>query len=390
MRYAALPLLAAANGAGAQGLGLLLGFATLPFLVLGLLGGVAADRLDRKRLLIGCDVLRVLISLGLTASVLAGHVPMVTLYAVAFLMGLLESVATSASFAYLPSLAEGDTLVSANAFSSSALMFGRQLIGPLMGAALIAVTPWLPFLLDGASFLVSGLLITTTAPHTSAVGGPTLSRVAGLRGLLNDVRESATWMRATSGVLLIACSASVVNLFNMGALAIQAHYAMHVLHGAGWVYGLMMAAGALGGVAGAPLASKITRQRPLGLAAGAGLALVGVGYLGVALGFAASALAGLVVTGAGFALWNISTVTWRQRATPDHLLGRADALHRVISWGVLPLGSVLGGFLAARAGDRLPFLLAGVAPLLLSVLFVRRAEPLRQPAALELESTATS
>ncbi|MGW1796236.1 hypothetical protein ACWCQN_09580 [Streptomyces sp. NPDC001984] len=86
------------------------------------------------------------------------------------------------------------------------------------------------------------------------------------------------------------------------------------------------------------------------------------------------ALAGPALTGAGFSVWGVATTSWRQRLTPDHLRGRADALHRMISLGINPVGSVLGGPMAARWGSRLPFFLVGCTPLLLIPLFLRRID----------------
>ncbi|MFE9439891.1 MFS transporter [Streptomyces sp. NPDC006602] len=159
MRYAALPLLAAQQGAGPIGLGLLLGSATLPFLVLGVFGGVLADRVRRRSVLIACDALRFGIMGVFVLLLISGHTSLPLLYAVAFLMGLLESVATSATFAYLPPLVSEEHLERANAMSSTALLLGRQFIGPLLGAALLDAADALPFALDCLTFLVSVLLL---------------------------------------------------------------------------------------------------------------------------------------------------------------------------------------------------------------------------------------
>jgi MFS family permease len=370
MRYAALPLLAVRRGAGPEELGLLLGFATLPFLVVGVFGGVLADRMSHRTLLISCDVLRSVLTAAFVIIVLSGHVLLPELYAVAFLMGSLESVATSATFAYVPYLAAGAELEQANSMSTTALVAGRMLIGPLAGAVLVEITPSLPFLLDGITFVLSAVLLTRIP---SRQADARRVNAAGARSVLADVLVSARWMRATPHILLIACSAAILNLFNMGALAVQPDYAEHVLKGSGIVYGAMMASPAVGGIVGAQGMRLLSTRLATGKLLALSLALVGGGYLIVA-GAPQQVVAylGLFIAGSGFAVWAVATTTWRQRVTPISLRGRADALHRVLSWGVNPIGSLLGGLVAARGGDRLPFLLAGLVPFLILPLFARR------------------
>ncbi|MFF3644035.1 MFS transporter [Streptomyces sp. NPDC002564] len=372
VRYAALPLLAAQAGAGAVGLGVLLGFATLPFLVLGIFGGVLADRMRRRSLLIACDALRFGITASFTVLVLLDVTHLPVLCAVAFLMGLLESVATSATFAFLPSLVRDKHLERTNGMSSTALMVGRQFLGPLLGAALVGIAPAAPFLVDAATFLIS-LLLVRAVPASVEAGPEAVEHRRGPRAVLADVRVSTRWMRRTPHVLTIACTAGAINLFNMGALAIQPLFATEVLGGPAIVYGLMMAAAALGGVAGAQaagrLAQSLTSSRMVCLA----LLCIGVGSLVVsAAPHQAVAYVGLMLSGFGFSTWGVATTSWRQRLTPDNLRGRADALHRMIAWGVNPAGSALGGLLASGGGARLPYLLVGIAPLLLLPLYARR------------------
>ncbi|MFI8252889.1 MFS transporter [Streptomyces filamentosus] len=375
LRYAALPLLAARQGAGPAEFGVLLGAATLPFLVLGIFGGVLADRVRRRGLLLVCDGLRLAVLTVFVGCLVTGHAGLPLLYAVAFLMGLLESLATSAAFAYLPTLVPGHQLERANATLSTALLLGRQLLGPLAGAGLLGLGESLPFVVDAASFLLSGALLATVAagledkPERRKGGGPA--------AVFADVRVSTRWMRVTPHVLVIACSAGVINLFNSGALAVQPYFAEHVLSGSAYAYGLMMASSALGGVAGAQAAGALATRLSSGRMVVVALAALGAGFGTVALlAHPLAVYAGLALTGVGFAVWGVATTSWRQRLTPHDLMGRADALHRMISWGVNPIGSLLGGLVAAHWGAHGPFLLVAVAPLLLIPLFWnRRADP---------------
>ena len=68
----------------------------------------------------------------------------------------------------------------------------------------------------------------------------------------------------------------------------------------------------------------------------------------------------MVASGAGIVLWNVITVSLRQRITPDRLLGRMNASYRLVGWGTMPLGALLGGALAELLGLRPTFLVAAV------------------------------
>lgn len=70
--------------------------------------------------------------------------------------------------------------------------------------------------------------------------------------------------------------------------------------------------------------------------------------------------AGMVTMGAAFMMWNIITVSLRQRITPDHLLGRMNATYRLFAWGVIPVGALLGGLVAEVLGTRAVFAAAGL------------------------------
>jgi MFS family permease len=377
VRYAALPLYAAKHGAGPSDLGLLLGFATLPFLLLGVFGGVLADRTRRRSLLISCDVIRLGITAAFTVAVATGQASLPVVFAMAFLMGLLETVATSATFAFIPMLAAPGELTRANGAFSTALLIGRQFVGPLIGAVLVDGSPSLPFALDGCTFLLSSIMLIAIA--TGRERKPAPGRI-GPAAVFQDIRDSARWMRSAPSILLIACSAGALNLFTMGALAIQPAYAQHILGGPDIAYGAMMASTALGGVVGAQGANLYSTRLSRGGAIAWSLVLMGGGYLAVAAApHPLMAYAGLFVAGIGLSLWSVVTTTWRQRVAPAALHGRADALHRAISWGVNPVGSVMGGLLASHFGYRLPFLLVGVAPLLICPLFLRRRDGLGHP-----------
>jgi MFS family permease len=152
-------------------------------------------------------------------------------------------------------------------------------------------------------------------------------------------------------------------------------------------FGILFAGIGVGAVLGTWLA--VPAERRLGrvptlafsvVLCGAGLAAPAATKSPVLVG------ASLVVSGLGMMLWNVVTVSLRQRITPDRLLGRMNASYRLVGWGTMPIGALLGGALATWLGLRPTFLVAAVITLTTLVGFrwvtaeaVARAEAAEAP-----------
>jgi hypothetical protein len=126
-------------------------------------------------------------------------------------------------------------------------------------------------------------------------------------------------------------------------------------------FGFLFAVGAVGGVVGswvaAPLERLLGPGRVLSLsivtgAAGLAVPVLTAAYIPVAL---AGALLGVTAV-----CWNVVTVSFRQRITPNHLLGRLNAGYRLLGWGTMPVGAAIGGLVAQAAGVRTAFAVSAV------------------------------
>jgi MFS family permease len=129
-------------------------------------------------------------------------------------------------------------------------------------------------------------------------------------------------------------------------------------------FGLLLTAFAIGGLAGtvvaAPLAARLGRARALtlailGMAAYMWVFVVTTDVVAIGLVIAVAALAIMV--------WNVITVSFRQRVVPDRLLGRVNSAYRMVAWGTMPLGALLGGLLGQWFGVEAVFVVFGVATL---------------------------
>jgi len=150
----------------------------------------------------------------------------------------------------------------------------------------------------------------------------------------------------------------VFNGAGAAALAVLVLYAKITL-GLGPIgYGLLISTYAVGGVLGATAASLA--RRSLGpypaIVAAVLTSFVGLLVMGLTVRPVVAAL-GVIAVGTGSTLWNVLTVSLRQRLVPDQLLGRVTAAYRVVGFAAMPVGAVIGGVVAHRWGLRAPFLL---------------------------------
>jgi MFS family permease len=126
-------------------------------------------------------------------------------------------------------------------------------------------------------------------------------------------------------------------------------------------YALLLVMLALGAILGSWIAGPLRRRFGVSNAITVSVAgmFVGIVTPGVSATMAAATPA-LIVGGAGAGIWNIVTVSLRQRIVPEELLGRVTSAYRVVAYGAMPVGAAIGGFVGHAFGLRAPWIVAGV------------------------------
>jgi predicted MFS family arabinose efflux permease len=266
---------------------------------------------------------------------------------VAAILGTCEVYYDIASHAILPELVSADRLQWANSRLVTAEVAASEFAGPALGGLLFAVSAALPVGVDAATFLASALLLASMrirpAPQERAAREP----------LGRELATGVRWfVRAPLIRTLTVLSASV----NLGAGGL---FAVLVLFAERWLglgpagYGILIAVGAVGSLAGGLLAERITT-------AWGRRAVVAYTAPLVAGCFALTALAPqLVVTGVALivfglvtSVFNVVAMSLRQSRTPGHMLGRVVGVHRVACWGAIPVGALGAGAVGSAFGLR--------------------------------------
>lgn len=355
----AVPLTAiAVLKASAFEVGLLTAATYAAFIFIALPAGAIVDRCSKRKIMIWCDMARLVIIGSVPVAALFGVLTMAQLFAVALVAGVFTVFFDVSCQSYVPVLLGRDRLMDGNgklgASRSFAQVAGPGLAGALAGLVGVvgAVTA------DAFSYAVSvGSLLLIRTPEN-----PPERTTRTSKGLRADIADGLTFVwRHPVLRKIVACTATG-NLFIAMEMSLSMLFLVRVVHVRPALTGLLMALASLGGVVGAvlsgPVARHIGTERVLWFAPLVfgipslfiPLARPGWGVVLFPLGSGASAFSSVI--------YNVGQLSYRQAACPPELLGRMNAAIRWVAWGILPLGGLLAGLCGSVIGIRFSLAIA--------------------------------
>ncbi|SFC22255.1 MFS transporter [Streptomyces aidingensis] len=324
----------------------------LPMLLFGLYGGVLADRLDKRKLLLCTQSAMGLIGLTLAALTFTGQVHVYHVYALAFALGLATVADNPARQTFVSELVGPALLPNAVSLNSASFQSAR-IIGPAVAGVLItAVGSGWAFLYNGLSFLapVIGLLLMRTGELIPTERAP--------RGK-GQLREGLAHVRARPELLWPIVLVGFVGTFGFNFPIWLVAFTDRVFHSGAGTYGLLNTLMAVGSLTGALLAAKrgSRRMRFTAACAGAfGLLLVGAAGAPVFWLFAAL----MVPLGLVGMTFMISANTSLQMASGPAMRGRVMSLYMMVFLGSTPIGAPLLGWVTDHHGPRIGLLTGGL------------------------------
>jgi len=338
----------------------------LPFLLFTLPAGAWLDRVRRRPVLVGADIVRGVVLLSIPAAYVGHDLTLEQLFVVAFVTGTATAFFDVADQSYLPVILERDDLVEGNAKLQVSYSIA-QIGGPTLGGNLIAVVAApIAIAIDALSFFISGAFMSAvrrreTKPErrTDATGRPVPMRqeiAAGLRYVLGN-----PLLRP------IAACTGFSNLFAAALFGIFPVLLWNELKLPPAFYGSVMGVASIGFLVGAATSDRLTRMLGIGptivVAATVGppaflLMVATPADLPVA---AVTLGVGWFVAGLAQVLYNVAQVSLRQAITPPELQSRMNATMRFIVWGTIPIGFVAGGALASIVPVRVALFMAAIA-----------------------------
>jgi MFS family permease len=327
----------------------------LPWLLFALISGAWADRLDRRRLVVTVNLVRAAALATLVATVAFDLVTVPLVYAVFFVLGTGETLADTASSAFVPALVPADRLPTANAWLGATFTVLNQFVAKPLGAWLFVVAAAVPFGVNAVSFAASAALI-------AGIGTLPPPEPRSRRSLRADIAEGVRWLWQHRLLRTLAVTMAFGNVVFCAAFAIFVLYSFERL-GLGQVgYGLLLTAFAVGGLAGTTAAPALLRSVRATTLLRLGL-LVEVALHGT-LAMTRTpwvAAAMIVVFGVHTMVWGNVVTTLRQRSVPSAIYGRVSSVYALLDLGGAALGSLLGGAVAQVYGITATFWTAAAA-----------------------------
>ena len=360
----AAPLYVAAHTSSPLIVSATAGASWLPWLLFALPGGVLVDRVDRRRLMVAIDWMRVAAMAVLAAALLAGWASIALLDAVLFFINSGEVVFRSAGQAMIPAVVPRARLERANGWLVGGTTVMQQMVaGPLAGF-LFTVAASVPFFVNAGTYAASAALVGLVAGSYRASSRPGSDREPAdpdaaprrFEGVRADLTEGFRWLIRQR---LLRTMTFLIGLLNLTLVAATSVLVLLVKErlGLGSVgYGTLFACEAVGAVLGSVIGDWLIRRVTatwtirVGLLVEAGLHLtLATSRSAWFVGFA------LFAFGVHAALWTIVGSSLRQRLTPPEMMGRVASTTLFIAAGGNCLGALLGGVVASRFGITAPY-----------------------------------
>jgi MFS family permease len=349
------------------GSGIDLGIATatrlVPVVLLGPIGGVVADRHDKRRLLFGTQTAAALGSLAFAVLAFTGVITYPLVLVLSLVLGCLTVVDNPARQSLIAELVDRRDLANAVVLNSISLNVARVL-GSVVGGTLVAVVGAAAcFLFNAASFaaVIAGLAAMRTGEMIPAPRTP--------RGR-GQVREGLRYAARTPELAVPLLMVTVTGILAYEFPTTLPLLATGAFHGGATTYGLMaalMAAGAI--VGGLVAASRPARPRPRALAE----VCLGWGAAILVTGLAPNLVttcAALVLVGYGSITFNSTAKTTLQLASRPELRGRVMALWAIAWGGSSVVGAPLVGWIAEQFGSRWGLVVGGVPTIVLGLVML--------------------
>lgn len=343
----------------------------LPILLFTLLGGVIADRHDRRRLLLGSQYVQMATAFTLAALVFWDSITIWLVLTMSFVAGLAQAFGGPAYQSLVPSLVNKKDLPNAIALNSIQFNLAR-VIGPLTaGLAMAAFGAAACFGLNGLSFLVVILaLMSLTVKHI-----PPVER----KPILEEMKGGFAYARGEPAILALTVLAFLTTFLGLPLLTFLPVFARDIFQGDMARYSVMMAYSGTGAVVGALVVAWLGRFRHMGIT----LLLIQAAFGGLIVAFSLSRvfwLSNLLLFCTGAALICVFSMTASlvQLIVPDHLRGRVMSIYMVAFRGGMPLGSLAAGYTASLASAPAVLAVNGALVSAVAVYFLVRSHGVRE------------
>jgi MFS family permease len=357
LRLIAIPLLVYHLTGTALSVGWTYALELGPFALFGLVGGSLADRLDRRSLMIGADVVRFAVLALFGLGYAFGFLSLGLLYAGIVTISLAAAVFMGGQASSIPFLLGKERATRATSVLMAAEQTTLTILPPIGGAFFALVGPLPALAINALTYLISQgslALVPTLGPHAPS-GLPTYREVRA------DIATGFRFMWGDRAMRAISAASFCLNFFGLMAGAVLIPFLKRDFGASDLVVGYALGCGAIGAVAGSWFAGRVPASWPFGRLLLVAYALDGVLFVPVMFTHHLVIAIGFLSLTNGCALFEIAQIVgWRMRITPAELVGRVFGAVRLVALGGTVPGALAGGLIADRYGARAAMIVAGL------------------------------
>ncbi|MCX6532336.1 MAG: MFS transporter [Actinobacteria bacterium] len=357
--------------------------AMLPWLVLSLPAGVYLDRHDRQKIMYRANLVRGLVFTLIAVSAANDTLNIYLLIAASAVAGVCELFFDMSSQAILPAIVDEESLELANSRLYISQIISNGFIGLPLGAWIFVIAISAPFAVNAVALVIAAILIRSIKVKNTAIIEQTNAPFS------SELKQGLIWLWKHDLLRTLAIMLGVANMCGMFAHAVFVKFVRDELGLGARGFGILLAAISIGSILGGLVGESVSKRLGSTVALITAYVIFGLSDLipGIFPQIWAVAISGVVMSIAG-TIWNVITVSMRQRLIPPELFGRVNSVYRFIGTGTTAIGALIGGQIAYNFGLRATYLASGVLLLIalvaLSPAFFRAAkiyiEPERTPA----------
>ncbi|WP_411955072.1 MFS transporter [Alkalibacillus sp. S2W] len=310
---------------------------TIPWLLFSLHTGLLLDKVDRKLIIWISVYLRIITLIVLSVLIITNKITMLLLIICGFFIGCSKVLFDSSAQTVTPDIVPKENLEKANGMIMTARLTMSDVLGRACGGLLISISIFTPFLLDTILLCLASLFIfKMKLPETIKDDYKKVKLKEGFTFIFKD----------HTLLMLMVILGSLVTLLFSSTLSTQVLLVREVLELSSFEFGVLISFSTLGSLLASNTISLFSSKFTLKTQLVVSLFVMGLCFGAVGLFYNKFIVAGLYFIGSYFIIiWNIANLSYRQRITPKHLLGRVGGVIRFFSLGFTPLGMILGGSL---------------------------------------------
>jgi MFS family permease len=367
----AAPLLAATLTQDPFLISMMAALVMLPWLFFAMPVGVLVDRIDRRLALAVANSSRFLIAAAVAIAVATESITIWWLFIAAFTIGIAEVVYDTTTQSMIPQIVPKPKMDRANSKIQAAEIFVADFVGAPVSGILYSLAIVIPFTVNSLGLLVAvGLVLMIPKTFSQDLGAST-PNTSQENKFWEDIRFGIKYILDNRSIRSLVVGTTIIGFAFALSQATLVLYLLKVQQVPVAAFGFVLMSFGVGALAGSVSAPKLAAK----FGNGRILATVNVaaGIMMICLAFAPSiwfAIPLFVLMGSTSGTWNVLLMSLYHRLIPNHLFGRIHGTRRTLIWGMMPIGSLIGGVLAS-IDLRLPFLVGGLIATVMASIYAR-------------------